>query len=150
EPVASQRRQLRLFERIIEEYEKVREEASDLDKLADPTRLRREFLRLAMTSRLVQGTDFRAKFLRRWSERQQAAPRRPDRPASALRRELARSRAQRQKPQQTRDDLEKEGKPIPPDLTALLRDLTFEIDVLRFELSLRATEEVVQAQQTLR
>src|SRR5262249_39114890 len=125
-------------------------EASDLDKLADPTRLRREFLRLAMTSRLVQGTDFRAKFLRRWSEWQQTTPRRPDRTTFALRRELARFRAQRQKLQQTRDDLEKEAKPIPPDLTALLRDLTFEIDVLRFELSLRATEEVVQAQQTLR
>src|SRR5262249_30182507 len=120
EPVASQRRQLRLFERIIEEYEKVREEASDLDKLADPTRLRRAFRRLARTSRLVQGTDFRAKFLRRWSEWQQTTPRRPDRTTFALRRELARFRAQRQKLQQTRDDLEKEGKPIPPDLTALL------------------------------
>lgn len=150
EPVSPQRNQLRAFEKIIEDYESVRAEASDLDKLADPTRLRREFVRLATASRLVQGTEFRTRFLRRWSEWQQKAPPRLDLETPALRRQLARLNELLSAQFRKRDEFEKDNKPVPPAVLNRIRELTFETDVLRLELSLRAAEEVVALGEALR
>lgn len=132
-PVATQRSQLRHFERILQEYDQVREEAASLYFDPQPDALRKGLLRLGTSSKLAVGTDFRMRFVRRWNFW-------TGRSTMELRQDISRMREQLRRLLDERDQLEQKGQILSPEQQRTLDDLRFDLDIARFELNLRAYE----------
>lgn len=124
--------QLRRFQQSIDQFDAVRVEAERLAN-ADPSTVRAALRRIADTTGLVRGTQFRERFPQRWAEWERLSN-------DELEKRLSRVREERQKLLGRRSEAETGGRPLTPAERARLIEVDAETGVGRFEAQLRRYE----------
>jgi hypothetical protein len=134
--------QTRRFENVTNASEDLSRDSLQAIRTAQPGQVRERLRRLFQTASLARGTSLPERIKRVWSEWEKLPRERPGAaPPGALQQRLDRLREERRRLLDRRAELEAKSEQLPEADQRRLGELDFELDVARFERSLRVYED---------